>query len=54
MRIIFILLATIISIRSFSQAARLEDGKLDLEHPVPFKTGSAELTDEGKDALKSV
>jgi hypothetical protein len=30
---------------------KMENGKLILEKPVTFKTGSAELTDEGKEAL---
>ena len=43
-----------ISVLSFSQAARTENGKLVLEKQVTFKTGSDELTDEGKEALTAV
>lgn len=51
---ICILFITTISIDVYGQPAKLENGKLVLANPVSFKTGSAELTDEGKKALKSV
>ena len=34
-----------------AQLPKMENGKLILEKQVTFKTGSAELTDEGKEAL---
>ena len=37
-----------------AQLPKMENGKLVLDNPVTFKTGSAELTDEGKEALKPV
>jgi len=39
---------------TYAQLPKMENGKLVLDDPVTFKTGSAELTDEGKEALKSV
>lgn len=38
----------------YAQPPKMENGKLVLDEPVTFKTGSAELTDEGKVALKPV
>lgn len=38
----------------FAQLPKMENGKLSLDDPVTFKTGSAELTDEGKQALRPV
>lgn len=37
-----------------AQLPKLENGKLVVEKAVTFKTGSAELTDEGKEALMQV
>ena len=42
------------SIYSYAQVPKVENGKLVLEKQVTFKTGSAELTDEGKEALLPV
>ena len=39
---------------SYAQQPKMENGKLVLDNPVTFKTGSAELTDDGKEALKPV
>lgn len=39
---------------SYAQLPKIENGKLVLDDPVTFKTGSAELTDDGKAALKPV
>jgi len=38
----------------YAQLHKMENGKLVLDQPVTFKTGSAELTDEGKEALKPI
>ena len=38
----------------YGQLPKMENGKLILDNPVTFKTGSSELTDEGKEALKPV
>jgi OOP family OmpA-OmpF porin len=48
--IVFILLTNY----TYAQLPKMENGKLMLENPVTFKTGSAELTDDGKEALKPV
>ena len=53
MRSLFILLTVVISLSSYSQA-KLENGKVVLDKAVTFKTGTAELTDEGKEALVQV
>lgn len=37
-----------------AQLPKIENNQLVLDNPVSFKTGSNELTDEGKDALKLV
>ena len=39
---------------SYAQLPKMENGKLVLDNPVTFKTASAELTDDGKEALKPV
>ena len=54
MKVFFILIAAILTLGAYSQPAKMENGKLVLENSVTFKTGSAELTDEGKEALKAV
>ena len=38
----------------YAQLPKMENGKLVLENPVTFETGSSVLTDEGKEALKPV
>lgn len=42
-----------VSLFSFAQP-KIENGKLVLEKQVTFKTGTAELTDEGKEALVAI
>jgi len=54
MKILFAILILIIADYSYAQLPKLENGKLILENPVTFKTGSAELTDDGIAALKPV
>ena len=51
-----ILLAAIIFLANsvYAQLPKMENGKLVLDNPVTFKPGSAELTDDGKEALKPV
>src|SRR6185295_16959843 len=41
----------LVSLFCTAQVPKIENGKLVLEKQVTFKTGSAELTDEGKAAL---
>ena len=48
------MLAVSSAINIAGQLPKMENGKLVLENPVTFKTGSAELTDDGKEALKPV
>ena len=54
MKLLFLLFITSLAVSCFSQAAKMENGKLVLEKPVVFKTGSDELTDEDKEALIAV
>ena len=54
MKSILITLFSLASIFSFAQSAKIEGGKLKLDKDVSFKTGSTELTDEGKEALAQV
>ena len=54
MKVCSVILVTIISIASYGQPSKMENGKLVLDDVVIFKTGSAELSDEGKNALKPV
>lgn len=54
MRILLSIIVLILSLSSYSQTARLENGKLVLDKAVTFKTGTTELTDEGKLALVQV
>jgi len=54
MKFLFTIIIFTFFFSSFSQTAKLENGKLVLDKPVTFKTGTAELTDEGKEALVSV
>ena len=51
-----ILLAALLFVTNsvIAQLPKMENGKLILDEQVSFKTGSAELTDEGKEALKPV
>ena len=51
MRSLFTMLIISVSFFCNAQLPKIENGKLVLEKQVTFKTGSAELTDEGKDAL---
>jgi hypothetical protein len=48
-----ILLAALILLANYTyaQLPKIENGKLVLDDPVTFKTGSAELTGDGKEAL---
>ena len=48
------LILLLISNCAYAQLPKMENGKLVLDNPVTFKTGSAELTEEGKEALKPV
>jgi len=54
MRKLFSTLFIFFAISSNAQLPRLENNQLLLDNPVTFKTGSAELTDVGKEALKPV
>ena len=51
MRSIFTILIISTSMFCNAQLPKMENGKLILEKPVTFKTGSDELTEEGKEAL---
>jgi len=53
MKTILVALFALASIFSFAQP-KIEGGKLVLDKAVSFKTGSSELTDEGKAALAQV
>ena len=44
----------LVSLFCDAQLPKMENGKLILEKQVNFKTGSAELTDEGKDVLEEL
>lgn len=54
MKVFFIIPAILTCLFCKAQLPKTENGKLVLENPVTFKTGSAELTDEGKEALKPI
>ena len=54
MRTIFFVLLTSLSLHVIAQPAKFENGKLVLNTPVSFRTGSDELTEEGKESLKGV
>jgi OmpA-OmpF porin, OOP family len=54
MKSILIALFSFVSIFSFAQSPKIQDNKLVLDKAVSFKTGSTELTDEGKEALTQV
>ena len=54
MRSLFTMLIISVSFFCNAQLPKIENGKLVLEKQVTFKTGSAELTDEGKEALIQV
>ena len=51
MKLLFTILVISVSLLCSAQLPKLENGKLVLERAVTFKTGSDELTDEGKEAL---
>ena len=53
MKNILLILFLFVSLFSIAQP-KIENGKLVIDQPVSFKTGSSELTDEGKEALKQV
>jgi OOP family OmpA-OmpF porin len=53
MKILLLCTAMIISVTTIAQP-KIENGKLVIDKPVVFKTGSSELTDEGKEALQQV
>jgi len=50
----FLAILVLFSFHTYGQLPKMENGKLVLETPVSFKTGNAELTDDGKEALKPV
>ena len=54
MKILFAAFVISITNYCYAQFPKMENGKLVLENPVTFQTGSAELTDEGKEALKPI
>jgi OOP family OmpA-OmpF porin len=54
MRSLLVLLLLISSFFSIAQLPKIENGKLVLDKQVIFKSGSDELTDEGKEALLQV
>ena len=54
MKIFFCILIISCAFNLYAQLPKMENGKLVLDNPVTFKTGSAELTDDGKEALKPV
>ena len=54
MKLLFTILVISVSLLCNAQLPKLENGKLLLEKAVTFKTGSDELTDEGKEALMPV
>jgi OmpA-OmpF porin, OOP family len=54
MRPLFCFLLLFIAICSDAQLPRIENNQLVLDNPVTFKTGTNELTDEGKASLKQV
>src|SRR5258706_9125794 len=54
MRSIFMGCLLLIVVNAKAQLPKIENNQLVLDNPVTFKTGSNELTDEGKDALKQV
>lgn len=54
MRPFFIVLLLLTIVSAKSQLPKIENNHLVLDNPVTFKTGSIELTDEGKTALKLV
>jgi len=54
MKILFAILIFSIPFYTNAQLPKMENGKLVLDKAVTFKTGSDELTDEGKEALVQV
>lgn len=44
----------LVAYHTYGQLPKMDNGKLVVETPVSFKTGNAELTDDGKEALKPV
>src|SRR4026207_1253965 len=54
MKLLFTILVISASLFCNAQLPKIENGKLVLEKAVAFKTGSDELTDEGKEALMQV
>jgi OOP family OmpA-OmpF porin len=53
MKILLLCTAMIISVTTIAQP-KIENGKLNIDKQVVFKSGSSELTDEGKEALQQV
>lgn len=53
MKFLFLIAVMIVSSIVIAQP-KIENGKLVIDQPVSFKSGSSELTDEGKEALKQV
>ena len=54
MRQLFSILFLLFAIYTKAQPPKVENNQLVLDNPVTFKTGKADLTDEGKEALKPV
>lgn len=54
MRKLLSILFIFFAICSNAQLPKLENNQLVLDNPITFKTGSADLTEEGKEALKPV
>ena len=54
MRPIFVCLLLLLVTSAKAQLPKLENNQLVLDNPVTFKSGTDELTDEGKTALKPV
>jgi OmpA-OmpF porin, OOP family len=54
MKFLFTIFISSIAIFCNAQLPKIENGKLVLDKAVTFKTGTTELTDEGKEALAQV
>ena len=54
MRLLFSTLFLFFAIYTIAQSPKIENNQLVLDNPITFKAGKADLTDEGKEALKPV
>ncbi len=54
MKIFHLLILSLLTVQLTAQVPSIVNGKILLDKQVTFKTGSSELTDEGKDALQQV